>query len=152
MHGQRVDALRSADPGVEAIMKSGVRSAPDVAALASLDATNHQLAVLVWHYHDDDVPGPEAAVELSVAGLPLGVTTSKFAHYRVDEDHSNPYGRWKKLGSPAEPNRAQYTQLEAASQLALLTGAPTSVAVNSGTATLQFSLPRQAVSLLVLEW
>jgi xylan 1,4-beta-xylosidase len=152
MHGQRIDALSSADPGVEAIIKSGVRGAPDVAALASLDAANHQLAVLVWHYHDDDVAGPDAAVELAIAGLPPGIPMAKLAHYRVDEDHSNPYGRWKKLGSPAEPNRAQYTQLEAASQLALLTDAPTHVAVTSGTATLQFLLPRQAVSLLVLEW
>jgi xylan 1,4-beta-xylosidase len=152
MRGQRIDALSSADPGVEEIINSGVRRAPDVAALASLDSANGQLAVLVWHYHDEDVTGPDAAVELSFAGLPSGITTAKLAHYRVDEDHSNPYGRWKKLGSPAEPNRAQYTQLEAASQLTLLAGAPTSLAATSGSATLEFPLPRQAVSLLVLEW
>ena len=43
-------------------------SKPDVAALASLDGD--KLCVLVWHYHDDDVPGPDAAVALTLSGLP----------------------------------------------------------------------------------
>src|SRR5204863_34522 len=47
---------------------------------------------------------------------------------------------------------AQYSQLEAASQLAQLTGAAETAAVANGTAGLTFSLPRQAVSLIVLEF
>jgi xylan 1,4-beta-xylosidase len=38
-------------------------------ALASLDGK--ELSVMLWHYHDDDLPGPDADVELSLAGLPL---------------------------------------------------------------------------------
>ena len=30
-----------------------------------------QLSVLVWHYHDDDVPGPDAEVEMLLEKLPL---------------------------------------------------------------------------------
>ena len=153
MTGRRLDAVSSADPGVEAIIKSGVRGAPDVAALASLDAAQRQIAVLVWHYHDDDVAGPDAAVALSLAGLPVGaVDSARVAHYRVDEMHSNAYARWKSFGSPVAPSRPQYTQLEASAQLALLSGAPASVAVANGTAGLEFSLPRQGVSLIVVTW
>jgi xylan 1,4-beta-xylosidase len=153
MRGRRIDAASSADPGVEAILKDGVRGAPDVAALASLDAARRELAVLVWHYHDDDVAGPAAAVALSVAGLPADLRTARLAHHRVDATHSNPYGLWQSLGSPVAPTKPQYQQLEAASRLALLTGAPDSVAVAAdGTAQLAFPLPRQAVSLLVLSW
>ena len=101
--GQRIDTQSSGDLGVEAIIKSGVRAAPDVAALASLDAAKRQMAVLVWHYHDDDVAGPVAAVALNVAGLPAGITEARLAHYRVDAMHSNPYEVWKTLGSPTAP-------------------------------------------------
>ncbi len=152
MSGQRIDAQSSADLGVEAIIKSGVRAAPDVAALASLDLAARKLAVLVWHYHDDDVPGPDAAVSLAVAGLPAGLTQVKLTHHRVDAKHSNAYALWQSLGAPVAPTRAQYTQLEAAAQLAVLTDSAPTADIAAGTATLSFPLPRQAVSLLVLTW
>jgi xylan 1,4-beta-xylosidase len=154
MSGHRVETRSSGDRGVEEIIKSGVRAAPDVAALASLDPSKRQLAVLVWHYHDDDVAGPDAAIDLSLAGLPATAANAplRLAHYRVDGQHSNAYTAWQKLGSPTAPNRSQYAQLEAASQLALLSGAPDTVAVNAGAAKLTFTLPRQAVSLVVVNW
>ncbi|MCX6953662.1 MAG: beta-xylosidase [Verrucomicrobia bacterium] len=152
MSGRRIDAQSSGDPGVEAIIRSGVRDAPDVAALASFDATKRQLTVLVWHYHDDDVPGPVAAIELSLAGLPAGVTQPKLTHYRVDATHSNTYTLWQSLGSPTAPTRPQYAQLEAAAQLAQLENTPATITVEGGAATLKFPLPRQAVSLVVLNW
>ncbi len=160
MGGKRIEATSSADLGVEAIIANaatgnapaGVRGAPDIAALASLDAAKRQLAVLVWYYHDDDVPGPRAAIDLAIAGLPAGVTQTKLAHYRVDENHSNAYTLWKSYGSPVAVTRPQYAQLQHASQLTLLTDAPTSTAIANGTANLKFTLPRQGVSLVVLEW
>jgi xylan 1,4-beta-xylosidase len=152
MGGQRIEAISSGDPGVEEIIKSGVRAAPDIAALASLDAPRRQLAVLVWYYHDDDLPGADAAIDLAIAGLPANLTAAKLAHYRVDGNHSNAYSAWRKFGSPVAPNKEQYGQLEAASQLTPLTGAPASTPIANGTAQLKFSLPRQGVSLVVLEW
>jgi xylan 1,4-beta-xylosidase len=152
MGGRRIEVTSSGDPGVEEIIKSGVRAAPDIAALASLDTAKRQLAVLVWYYHDDDLPGADAAIDLAIAGLPANVPEAKLAHYRVDADHSNAYTLWRKLGLPVAPNKDQYRQLEAASQLASLTGAPASASVVNGTAQLKFSLPRQGVSLVVLEW
>lgn len=151
MSGQRIDAVSTGDLGVEAIIRAGVRgAAPDVAALASYDAAAKKLTVLVWHYHDDDVPGPVAAVELNLAGLPAGAP--KLTHYRVDATHSNVYTRWQSLGSPPTPSRAQYDQLEAASQLGLLEDQPAELPVAAGAASLKFALPRQAVSLLVFQW
>ncbi len=153
MSGQRIDSISSGDPGVEAIIKSGVRGAtPDVAALASYDAVKRQLAVLVWHYHDDDVHGPTAAVALTIAGLPAEAAQPRLAHYRVDATHSNAFTLWQALGSPTAPTRAQYAQLEAAAQLGLLENAPATVTVAGGAAALSFTLPRQAVSLLVFQW
>ena len=152
MSGQRIDAVSSGDLGVENIIKSGVRAAPDIAAIASLDTAARKLSVLVWHYHDDDVPGAPADIALTLAGLPSGVTAPKLEHHRVDESHSNAYALWKKLGSPVAPTREQYTLLERAAQLAPLAGAPATAEVRDGTATLSFVLPRQAVSLVTLSW
>jgi len=133
----------SGDVGVETIIKSGVRGATaDVAALASLDTARRQLAVLVRHYHDDDVPGATADVALTLAGLPAEAATARVAHYRVDATHSNAYTLWQSFGSPVAPTKAQYTQLEAAAQLATFTGAtPATLTTADGAATLTFPLP-----------
>jgi xylan 1,4-beta-xylosidase len=131
------------------MLKDGVRGTPDVSALASLKA--RKLSVVVWHYHDDDVPGPDAAVELSVVGLPLPRGEARLRHYRIDETHSNSYAAWKRMGSPIAPNEQQYAQLEAAGKLAEME-APATVPIDKGQATVPLALPRQAVSLVVLEW
>ena len=100
MGGQRVAATSSGEVPLDAILRDGVRGAPDVAALASLD--DRRLCVLVWHYHDDDVPGPDAAVALTVDGLPADVTAARLTHYRIDATHSNAFAAWQRLGSPAD--------------------------------------------------
>jgi xylan 1,4-beta-xylosidase len=150
MNGARVKVESSNAVPLEEIVRRGVRGAPDVSALASLEGRS--LAVLVWHYHDDDVPGPEASVELSLSGLPVRNESVRLTHYRIDEQHSNAYAAWKRMGSPLAPNRRQYDQLLAASELAILRGSPARAAATDGTATLNFLLPRQAVSLVVAEW
>jgi len=132
------------------ILRRGVREKPDVAALASLDA--NKLCVMVWHYHDDDVKGEDAAVELAVAGLPATVTEAKLTHHRVDENNSNAYDAWRRMGSPIAPNERQYRQLQEASNLAKLADAPATVRVQQGATTIKFTLPRQGVSLVVVEW
>jgi xylan 1,4-beta-xylosidase len=149
MEGGQVRAESSAEVPLDTILRDGVRGAPDVAALASLGAT--RLAVMVWHYHDDDLPGPAAAVELAMGGLPADVREARLTHYRIDESHSNAYGAWRRMGSPVAPNRDQYSELEAASELGRI-GAPSSIAVSRGAATLRFTLPRQAVSLVTIDW
>jgi xylan 1,4-beta-xylosidase len=149
MGGRRLEVQSSADPGLDAMIRDGVRGAADVSALASLEP--RRLSVLVWHYHDDDVPGPEAAVALSLSGLPLARGEARLRHYRIDESHSNSFAAWKRMGSPIAPNEQQYAQLEAAGKLATIESPPT-VHVEAGQAALAFALPRQAVSLLVLEW
>ena len=60
MGGQRVAADKlAAKCRSTRSCRTACAASPDVAALASLDG--NRLCVLVWHYHDDDVPGPDAA-------------------------------------------------------------------------------------------
>jgi len=150
MGAERVPAVSDGAADLDAMIKDGVRGKPDVGALASRDA--RKVTVLAWHYHDDDVAGPDAAVTLSLEGLGIKTGKARLTQYRVDTTHSNAYTAWQKLGSPAAPTPAQYKALEAASQLATLEGAPSTIAVTDGRATLPITLPRQAVSLVVIEW
>jgi xylan 1,4-beta-xylosidase len=129
-------------------MKDGVRAEPDVSAMASAD--NGKVFVLAWHYHDDDVPGPEAAIDLTVKGLPADAKEMRVTQYRIDGTHSNAFAAWKRMGSPQSPIPAQYAQLEAAGKLASL-GEPTAIAVKNGTLAIKVSLPRQAVALFEIE-
>jgi xylan 1,4-beta-xylosidase len=149
MRGQRVVAESSGALLLDEIVRRGVRRRPDVAALASLEP--NKLSVMAWHYHDDDVSGPEAAVELTLNNLPLVNGEARMEHFRIDENHSNGFAAWKRLGSPQEPTPEQYEQLEKAARLASL-GAPGTLRVANGKATLTLKLPRQAVSLVELTW
>jgi xylan 1,4-beta-xylosidase len=163
MGAQRIAATSDGARDLDAMMKQGVREKPDVAALASRDG--RRVTIMGWHYHDDDVQGPDADVTLTLDGLQahlagakpgtnggLAKGKAKLRHYRIDTTHSNAYTAWKNMGSPAKPSAAQYKQLEQASELAALKDAPSSIDVTDGRATLKFALPRQAVSLLVVEW
>ena len=149
MSGQRLAVESSAGLDAETIRARGVRGSPDVSALASLD--KNKLAVLVWHYHDDDLPGPDAAVDLTLDGLPMANGSATLTQYIIDADHSNSYQAWQRMGSPIQPTPQQYVQLEKAGQLAQ-PGEPKEITVENGRAGVQLKLPRQAVALLVLNW
>jgi xylan 1,4-beta-xylosidase len=150
MGAERVSATSTGEVPLTDIIDHGVRGAPDVGVLAS--RSPNKITVMVWHYHDDDVAGPDAAVSLALAGLPASVTSAKLTHHRIDQNHSNAYAEWLRLGSPVAPDPRQYAAIEQASNLATLADAPATVSVTGGQAKLDFTLPRQAVSLLVLEW
>jgi xylan 1,4-beta-xylosidase len=150
MDGQRVTTTSDHAESLDDILRRGVRGDPDVSAISTLG--KNKLCVMAWHYHDDIVPGPDSAVSLNIAGLPDNLTSAKVTHYRIDETHSNAYTAWKKMGSPDKPTPDQYAQLEKAGQLETLETAAPTVAVSHGAAQLNFTLPRESVSLVVLEW
>jgi xylan 1,4-beta-xylosidase len=149
MTGQRVPAESDHAVEMRQMLRRGVREDADVAALASLDGK--KLCVMVWHYHDDDVPGPDADVELSLAGLPVQSGAATVEHYRIDQDHSNAFTAWKAMGSPQQPTAEQYAELDRVDGLAAL-DEPQTIEARDGAATVKFTLPRQGVSLLVLQW
>jgi xylan 1,4-beta-xylosidase len=124
-----------------------VRERPDVGVLASRD--DRQVTVLAWHYHDDDVPGPAAAVSLAIEGLGAAQGTAQVQHFRVDAEHGNAYAAWLRMGSPQEPSPAQYAELE---QGRAMVPGLSSRAMDAGRADVAFTLPRQGVSLLVVRW
>ena len=143
MAGERLRVQSSSAAPVASVRDSGVRGDPDIYALAA--RRGRDVTVLLWNYHDDDLPASAAEVAVSIDGMAAGRPT--LTHYRVDAEHSNSYEVWKKMGSPQPPAAAQYAQLERAGQLQIM-AAPERIAVKNGRLELAVTLPRQAVSLL----
>ena len=141
MRGQQINVQSSAQISLDNMMKNGVRAAPDVAAIASLD--KNQLAVMAWHYHDDDVAGDEASVELKINNLPKN-GDARLRTFIIDQTRSNSFTMWQKMGAPQKPSAEQIAQLEQAGQLAELK--TQKVSVENTQTTLKFTLTRQAVS------
>ncbi|MBN1975091.1 MAG: hypothetical protein JW787_15725 [Sedimentisphaerales bacterium] len=149
MSGNRIGVISDGAIPLDSIIKQGVRNAPDVSAFASLD--KNKLCIMLWHYHDDDVPGPDANVELMVSNIPSNITNAAMEHYRIDEEHSNAYALWQKMGKPQETSDEQYAALEKAGQLQQIS-VPEKIQIDRGNANLRIKLPRKAVSLLVINW
>ena len=106
------------DAGVETLRLHGVRQGPEIMARAGLE--DRTLGVLVWHYHDDDLPRPDAAVELCLRGLPAQAGSVLVRHYRIDRDHGNAFEAWKRMGSPP-PTSQQLAALKRSAQLVAIT-------------------------------
>jgi xylan 1,4-beta-xylosidase len=147
MGRDRLDAQSAGMIPLDRMLEEGVKRKTDVGVLAS--RSDRFVSVLLWNYHDNDLPDDPASIELLVRGVPTGRVLSQ--HYRVDQDHSNAYEVWKKLGSPQKPSPEQVRQLERAGQLETITS-PEWLHSRQGALRIQFDLPRQGVSLVVLSW
>lgn len=130
-----------------AVDSSFRKSYTDIAAFACKDAG--AATVMLWNYHDDDIKSIPETVEVIIKGI--DAKQIQLSHFRIDESHSNSYEVWKKIGSPQNPTAEQVTELERAGQLQMYTS-PQWIKVVNGTVTIEMQLPRQAVSLLKLDW
>lgn len=147
MSGQRVEVTGNQAYDFIRVRDSSVRREADINGLASYDNTT--ASIMVWNYHDEDVPAPPSTVEVSFKSLPAKKAT--LTHYRIDDKHSNSYEVWKKMGSPQQPTPDQIKTLEKAGQLTLL-DKPKQISIRNGIAVVKMELPRQGVSLVQLTW
>lgn len=145
MKGTQLAVAGDGEIPLAEMLRSGVRGRPDVSAIASRDGG--RLWVLLWHYHDDDLPGPAAEVTLNLSGTGEALAGASVRQFRVDAEHGNAYEVWKRMGSPAVPGLEQYAELEQAALLAE-TPAPTLSESESGGWSSRLTLPRQGVTLL----
>ncbi|HEU4902087.1 MAG TPA: beta-xylosidase [Flavisolibacter sp.] len=148
MKGERLAVENDSVFSFEQLIKKGVHdSVADIQALAS--GNNRSAYVMVWNYYDDDQPAAPAAVTLQVKNIPAKKVSIK--EYRIDEQASNAYSAWKSMGSPQQVSREQYAILENAGKLKQVSGEKRQP-VRKGTLIKTISLPRQAVSLVELQW
>lgn len=150
MGGRLVAAQSDHQRALDAILAEGVRGGADVGSVATV--ADGKLAILLWHYHDDDLPGPDAAISVDVTGLPPALAArARLTRYQVDRAHANAYAAWTALGSPLAPSDAQRASLIAAAKLQPLPDSATVVTRAGDRGTITLTLPRQGVTLLLLE-
>jgi xylan 1,4-beta-xylosidase len=148
MMGNRVKAESNRMYTLKMVLDSSMRGAQtDIGTLAS--ANTHTAAVMVWNYHDEDKQAPGEPVTINIDHVPA--TKVKVVQYRIDDQHSNSYEVWKKMGSPQNPTPTQITQLEKAGQLQTM-GSVQKMNVSNGKLVVKLSLPRQGVTLVKLDW
>jgi len=146
MKGKRVKVTGNRMYDLKTFVDSSVRKQTDIGALAAKD--KNSATIMVWNYHDEDKQ--EAAEEINIVLDGLSTKTITVTEYRIDNEHSNSYEVWKKMGSPQKPTIDQVAKLEKAGQLQML-NQPAKMKVNKSMS-LKIHLSRQGVSLLKLDW
>jgi len=149
MGTERVKATSTGALPTEDVVRDGVRGHPDINVIAA--RKNHEVDLLIWNYHDDDIAASLASIEVQIDGLPLPPTSGVLEHFRIDSRQSNAFAAWKEMGSPQSPSVEQAQRLQKAGQLQLL-DSPQPMTIENGSVHLQFGLPRQSLSLIRLAW
>lgn len=119
----------------------GDASTTHIGGIASLGDVCTSIIV----FRSDDTKQTSAKklnISLDVAGISGNVTV---AHWRLDVTHGNPYGTWKKLGSPTWPSITQLEALKLAQEPILLDVQSMGMLRN-----ITFSLPLPSISLVQL--
>ncbi|MGH9511224.1 MAG: GH39 family glycosyl hydrolase [Terriglobales bacterium] len=148
MGSARVSLISGANIPASEIQQSGVTAAPDVSGLAA--RREREVDVLLWNYHDEDLPAPDAEVNLTLAHLPQAAK-ALVEYYRIDLTHSNSFTAWKQMGSPQQPTVEQYAELEQAGQLQLL-ASPSWIKIQNGKLSTHTRLLRESLSLMRISW
>lgn len=147
MKGDLVFVKSSAPLSADEICKSSVRTDADINSIASSD--DKSVAVMVWNYHDDDLSTSPSDISINIKNI----TERRVlvTHYRIDDQYSNSYEMWKAMGEPQNPSADQLKILERSGQLQMYSS-PVWKNVINGNIIVDFSLPRQGVSLIKLTW
>jgi len=146
---ERVSASSSGALQINEILTAGVRGPADVNVIATRN--KRELTILLWNYHDDDLPAPASQIDLSIEGLPEDLSRALVEDFRVDERHSNSYAEWKSMGSPQTLDPLQQKKLQSAGQLQLLES-PRWESVQKGRLHLAINLPRPGLSAIRIVW
>lgn len=148
MRGDRVELHSDQQYDLRTVVDSSMRrSYTDVNGWATQE--KNKAAIMLWNYHDDDIKGDTAQIDLHIKGLQGKAV--RLVRYQIDDAHSNSYEVWKKMGSPQQPTAAQVAMLEKSGKLATI-GEPVKLTVKEQAVSYRLQLPRQGVTLLKLEW
>ncbi len=148
MRGDAIPVESSAATPVDTLLERGAKQSYDIDAIAT--RTDRSVTVMIWNYRDEEAPGPAADVRLELSGL--GSTRRMLLRqYRIDQEHSNAFTVWKRLGSPQRPSAEAYESLEGAGQLQEF-ASPQWVSADHGGLDFTITMPTQSVALLELGW
>ncbi|MBE0695398.1 MAG: hypothetical protein IH586_00585, partial [Anaerolineaceae bacterium] len=105
------------------------------------------IAILLYYSRDRINASGNQPVALRLANLPF--ERAMLIHYRIDEEHNNPYAAWEAAGAPDFPGEELLTQMHRLQEAQLLEE-PDEIFAPERLINLEFDLPLHAVSLLLL--
>lgn len=120
-----------------------------VHGLATIDE-NSTVSILLYHLNESDfknLDSTQYSIDLKLTNLPF--TKFHLGHYQINENLSNGYSHWQKLGSPTNPTADELISLKEKASLTLFE--PISEhSLSSGTFDLKLFLQSNSVILLIL--
>jgi len=148
MSGKRVEVSGDLAYTTSMVIDSSVRKKErDINALAAVDG--RKATVMIWNYHDMNILSPPESIDIIVNGT--NASTAKVRQYRIDQENSNSFTPWKKMGSFQQVTKDQYSQLESAGEMKLMNGLE-EFKIKNGSLKIPASMEGQSVSLFVIEW
>lgn len=125
----------------------------DIGVIATM-TDDDQIAVLIYNSSDKIMNGGVERIELSLEGLPF--SEAALAHYRIDDQHGDPYRIWEKSGDPwlqqeevFKPREPLLTELRENQELVLFDDLKY-LSITEDRLDLSFDLPLMGVSLILL--
>lgn len=117
-----------------------------VGVMATRVGESH-VAVLVYNSCDRIMSSGSETVELSLSGLPFD--RCALTHYRIDEEHGDPFVLWDKNKAGLNPSDDMLQELRDSHELGRI-GVPEERDVPDGAISLSFDLPLHGISLVLL--
>ncbi|KDN54575.1 beta-xylosidase [Flavobacterium seoulense] len=147
MKGDRIAAESNRMLPLKTILEKSIRGEQsDIGVLATADTKSSE--VMIWNYHDKDEILAAETVNVTINNIPA--KKADVTIYLIDQNHSNSYEVWKKMGSPQNPTSEQITTLEKSGKLETISNKK--IKIESGKIALPVELKRQAVALIKLDW
>jgi L-iduronidase len=126
---------------------SGAGEAGDDVGVIATRREDKQVAVLVYNSRDRIMSSGATPAHLTLEQLPF--QEAMLAHYRIDEQHGDPFTAWEAAGAPDFPPAPVMQHMRERQELELL-HEPRVVQPDNGRIELTFDLPLPSVSLILL--
>ena len=80
MQTKRLSATSTGQYALESVVTGSIRGDSDVGVLASVDENASVMAAMIWNYHDDDLPKPDAQISLRISNTFPGSRELTMSH------------------------------------------------------------------------
>ena len=149
LRGERVKLISDSAAARETVLHPGEAKIEGVDGLAARGA--RKLEIIVWNYREEDIAEPARKLRIEIVGLPASVKRAKVEEFAIDEERSNSYTSWKKMGKPQSPTAKERAALETASRLEKVTGSEW-VEVRRGRCPVDVELRHEGMEFVRLSW
>lgn len=116
-------------------------------AIATRGEEDEGITVLLFYSRDRILSEASEVVTLHLEHLPF--RRAVLAHYRIDEEHGNPYAAWEEADAPGFPSDELLAEMRRHQEPDLFEE-PREIEIEDGRVSLMFDLPLHGVSLVLL--